>query len=47
MGKTDPIAAWRRWSDKVTGGPVDCGHFLPEEAPDRVISESYKFLSND
>ena len=47
MGETNPIAAWRRWSDKVTGGPVDSGHFLPEEAPDQVIFESYRFLSND
>ena len=43
-GNVDPLETWRRWSGKVTGGPVDCGHFLPEEAPDRVISEAHSFL---
>ena len=31
-----PLDTWRRWADRVEGGPVDCGHFLPEEAPDAV-----------
>ena len=43
----DPLAVWRRWGNKVTGGPVECGHFLPEEAPDRVISDAHSFLIKD
>jgi haloacetate dehalogenase len=32
----DPLDVWRRWAVDVRGGPVDCGHFLPEEAPDET-----------
>ncbi|GLZ48583.1 fluoroacetate dehalogenase [Actinomycetospora sp. NBRC 106375] len=34
----DPLAVWRQWADDVRGGPVDAGHFLPEEAPDVVLA---------
>lgn len=27
-----PLAAWREWADDVRDMPVDCGHFVPEEA---------------
>jgi haloacetate dehalogenase len=33
----DPIEVWRGWADDVRGGPVDAGHFLPEEAPDETL----------
>lgn len=26
-----PMALWQRWCDNVEGGPVDGGHFFPEE----------------
>ena len=29
-----PIAAWRRWAADVRELPLDCGHFLAEEAPE-------------
>lgn len=32
----DPLAVWRRWARDVSGGALDCGHFLMEEAPDAV-----------
>lgn len=44
QGGTAPLDVWRRWADTVTGGPVDCGHFLPEEAPDAVVREVTAFL---
>lgn len=48
VGKTDPLDVWRAWcAAEVSGGPVDCGHFLPEEAPDAVVGELMKFLSRD
>ena len=28
-----PLALWRTWADDVRGGPVDAGHFFPEESP--------------
>lgn len=27
-----PLAAWQEWADDVRDIPVDCGHFVPEEA---------------
>jgi haloacetate dehalogenase len=32
----EPLELWRQWADDVRGGPIDAGHFLPEEAPDEV-----------
>jgi haloacetate dehalogenase len=32
----EPLEVWREWAPDVQGGPVDCGHFLPEEAPEEV-----------
>ncbi|GAA4777453.1 alpha/beta hydrolase [Actinomycetospora chlora] len=34
----DPLEVWRGWADDVRGGPVDAGHFLPEEAPGTVVA---------
>ena len=45
QGGADPLAVWRRWADQVSGDSINCGHFLPEEAPDRVISEARRFLN--
>lgn len=28
-----PIEIWRRWADEVSGAPIPCGHFMPEESP--------------
>ena len=28
-----PLAVWRRWASDVSGKGIECGHFLPEEAP--------------
>jgi haloacetate dehalogenase len=28
-----PLTIWRAWADDVEGGPVDAGHFFPEEIP--------------
>jgi haloacetate dehalogenase len=41
------LAVWRRWADQVSGDAVNCGHFLPEEAPDRVTAEARRFLNAD
>ena len=46
-GKTSALDIWRQWADNVTGGPVDCGHFLPEEAPDAVLEHLVPFLAPD
>lgn len=41
----DPLAVWRRWADDVSGCALDCGHFLPEEAPDETLRLLQAFLS--
>jgi haloacetate dehalogenase len=33
----DPLAVWRAWATDVRGGPIDAGHFLPEEAPEETL----------
>jgi haloacetate dehalogenase len=40
----DPLDIWRTWADDVTGGPVDAGHFLAEEAPDETLAWLLPFL---
>ena len=41
----DPLAIWRQWADDVTGGPLACGHFLVEEAPEETLSALLRFLA--
>jgi haloacetate dehalogenase len=40
----EPLALWREWADDVSGGPLDAGHFLPEEAPDETARRLLDFL---
>lgn len=40
----DPLVVWREWAADVRGGPVRCGHFLPEEAPEETASALEAFL---
>lgn len=43
--QSDALATWRRWADRVEGGPIDCGHFLPEEAPDATAAALKQFFA--
>jgi haloacetate dehalogenase len=45
LGWFDPIAIWRAWADAVGGRPLDCGHFIAEEAPDETYAELKRFFS--
>jgi len=41
----DALAIWRAYcSSAVTGGPVDSGHYLAEEAPEQVLAEFGRFF---
>jgi haloacetate dehalogenase len=36
----DVLSVWRRYALDATGGPIACGHYVPEEAPE----ETYRWL---
>jgi haloacetate dehalogenase len=40
------IETWKRWAADVQGAGVDCGHFLPEEAPAETARALGAFLSS-
>jgi haloacetate dehalogenase len=40
----DVLAIWRAWADDVGGRPLDCGHFLAEEAPEETLAELLAFF---
>ena len=44
--KFDVLAAWRERAEDVTGGTLDCGHFLAEELPDDTFSRLREFLGD-
>ena len=41
----DVPAIWRDWADDVRGRALDCGHFLPEEAPEATYAELAEFFN--
>jgi haloacetate dehalogenase len=41
----DILGIWRERAEDVHGLALDCGHFLPEEAPERTAAELTRFLS--
>jgi haloacetate dehalogenase len=40
----DVLAIWRDWAEDVQGRALDCGHFLPEEAPEETYEELRAFF---
>jgi haloacetate dehalogenase len=41
----DVLAVWRDWAGDVRGRPLECGHYIPEEAPAdtlRAFAEFFK-----
>ena len=41
----DALAEWRRVATGVQGKALPCGHYIPEEAPDRLFDELMVFFS--
>jgi len=39
-----PLALWRAWATNVSGGPLEAGHFFPEEIPEQTAAELSDFL---
>ena len=42
----DCLVDWREVAKNVTGRAIDCGHFLPEEAPRETLAEIERFIMN-
>lgn len=42
----DVLAIWRDWADDVQGRAIDCGHYLPEEAPEETLAELLAFFTS-
>jgi haloacetate dehalogenase len=40
-----PLADWAERAQEVGGRTLDCGHYIPEEAPTELLAELVKFLS--
>lgn len=41
---SDVLGIWRGYADDVTGGQLDCGHYVPEHAPDAVYDRFMAFF---
>ncbi len=33
----DVLAVWKNYATNANGGPIQCGHYVPEEAPDETL----------
>ena len=43
----EPLEIWKTWADDVSGGPMECGHYLPEEAPGETVEALTSFLTRE
>jgi haloacetate dehalogenase len=41
----DVLEVWRAWANDVQGHALDCGHYLPEEAPEATLAALMPFLA--
>jgi len=44
LGGLEPLQVWAEWAGDVRGGPVPCGHHIPEEAPEETLAALRGFL---
>jgi haloacetate dehalogenase len=42
----DVLGVWRDWAGDVRGRALDCGHYLPEEAPEETAAELRAFFTD-
>jgi haloacetate dehalogenase len=42
----NPLDEWRRMAPNLRGGPLPCGHYIAEEAPDRLLAEVFPFFTS-
>ena len=43
----DVLAVWQEYAEQVEGTALDCGHFLPEEAPTAVCNQLLRFFGSN
>jgi haloacetate dehalogenase len=43
---TGILEVWQKWATDVRGKGLECGHFIPEEAPDALVEELLAFFGN-
>ena len=41
----DVTGIWSEWATEVRGRAIECGHYLPEEAPEETCSELHTFFT--
>ena len=41
----NPLKVWKDWAKDVSGFPIDCGHYLPEENPDATAKALIEFFT--
>jgi haloacetate dehalogenase len=41
---SDSLEVWSRWADRLEGGPLPGGHFIPEEASEELTASLERFL---
>jgi haloacetate dehalogenase len=41
----DVLGIWEQYGENVSGGPIDCGHYVNEEAPDETYDWFFGFFS--
>lgn len=44
-GHYDVLDVWRGWAEEVDGRALECGHYIPEEAPEETYAELHAFLN--
>jgi haloacetate dehalogenase len=42
----DPLRVWGEWAEAVSGGPIQSGHYLAEEAPEETARELLRFFTD-
>lgn len=42
-----PLEEWRKLADDVCGGPLPCGHYIAEEAPQALLDAALPFLRGE
>ena len=45
LDRLGALAVWQQWCDNVQGQAFDCGHFLPEEAPEATYAALRAFFA--